>query len=314
MTPAPPSPHQFRRLALVGQTGHEGLSAVLERLRPVFEEEGVKVVFQERLRPGDPLGPEIEGTLEEGIDLLITLGGDGTLLWGARLVADLGVPVLGINLGHMGFLTSVTLPGMEEALGKLFAGEYVLDSRSMLEAVVTREDGEQRERYLALNDFVIHKGGMARVTRLSLLVGEASSAEEIVSFSGDGVVVSTPTGSTAYSLSAGGPIIAPAMGCILVTPICPHTLAVRPLVIHSKETVTVNGLDPDGSLVLTVDGQAGTDLGAGESVVIQQAAARVHLIRFPGQTFFSTLRQKLHWAIRPHGERYVAPGGAGGGP
>jgi len=264
----------------------------------------VEVVFQERLRPGDPLGPEMEGSLEEGIDLLITLGGDGTLLWGARLVAELGVPVLGINLGRMGFLTSVTLDGMEEALEMLFQGEFVLDSRSTLEALVMGEGGaEQRDRYLALNDFVIHKGGMARVTRLDLLVGETNGdREEIGRISGDGVVIATPTGSTAYSLSAGGPIVAPAMGCIIVTPICPHTLAVRPLVIHAEETVTVVPLEEDSSLVLTVDGQAGTDLNIGESVVIRQAAARVQLVRFPGQTFFSTLRQKLNWAIRPNWE------------
>ncbi len=293
----------FRRLALVGQTGHMGLSRVLERLAPVFERKGVEVVFQERLRPGDPLGPEIEGTLEDGIDLLITLGGDGTLLWGARLVAELDVPVLGINLGHMGFLTSVTLDGMEDALEKLFAGEYVLDSRYTLSAVVLDEEGGERERYLALNDFVIHKGGMARVTRLSLTAGDGHGVEEVARFAGDGVVVSTPTGSTAYSLSAGGPIIAPAMGCILVTPICPHTLAVRPLVIHAQETVRVTPLDPDGCLVLTVDGQAGTDLQPGETVEIRQASTRVHLIRFEGQTFFSTLRQKLNWAIPAHGDR-----------
>ena len=302
MSPAPPKVNHFRRLGLVGQTGHPGLAAMLDRLRPVFEQQGVEVVFQERLRPGDPLGPEMEGTLEEGIDLLITLGGDGTLLWGARLVADLGVPVLGINLGRLGFLTSVTLDGMDEALEKLFNGNYVLDSRSTLEAAVVGEGGAERERYLALNDFVVHKGGMARVTRLNLTVGEGDEQEEIFRFSGDGVVVSTPTGSTAYSLSAGGPIVAPTMGCILVTPICPHTLAVRPLVIHAQETVTVNTLDSDSSLVLTVDGQAGTELRVGESVVIRQAAARVHLIRFSGQTFFSTLRHKLNWAIRPEGE------------
>jgi NAD+ kinase len=262
----------------------------------------VEVVVQERLQPGDPLGPEMEKTLAEGIDLLLTLGGDGTLLWGARLVAELGVPVLGFNLGHMGFLTSLTLDGMEEGLEKLFKGDYLLDSRSTLEAVVEAEDGSVRDRYLAMNDFVIHKGGMARVTRLSLTVGE-DVPEEIGRFSGDGVVVATPTGSTAYSLSAGGPIVAPAMGCILVTPICPHTLAVRPLVIHAQETVRVETVDSDTSLVLTVDGQAGTDLCSGETVVIRQAAARVHLIRFPGQTFFSTLRKKLNWAIRPEGER-----------
>jgi NAD+ kinase len=202
----------------------------------------------------------------------------------------------------MGFLTSVTLDGMEEALEKLFGGEFVLDSRSTLEAIVVGEEGVQRDRYLALNDFVIHKGGMARVTRLDLYVGEGETREQIGRISGDGVVVATPTGSTAYSLSAGGPIVAPAMGCIIVTPICPHTLAVRPLVIHAEETVSVTSQDGDGSLVLTVDGQAGTDLSMGESVVIRQAAARVHLIRLPGQTFFSTLRQKLNWAVRTHGE------------
>jgi len=298
----PPVSNQFRRLGLVGRTSHPGLQPVLGRLRPFFEQHGVEVVFQERLRPGDPLGPEMEGTLEEGIDLLITLGGDGTLLWGARQVAELGVPVLGINLGHMGFLTSVTLDGMEEALEKLFGGEYVWDSRSTLEAIVVGEAGVHTDRYLALNDFVIHKGGMARVTRLDLYVGEGEGREEIGRISGDGVVVATPTGSTAYSLSAGGPIVAPAMGCIIVTPICPHTLAVRPLVIHAGETVSVTSQDGDGSLVLTVDGQAGTNLSMGESVLIRQASARVHLIRLPGQTFFSTLRQKLNWAVRTHGE------------
>ena len=275
---------------------------MVARLQMVFDKHGVQVVFRERLMPGEPLEPEIEGTLDNGVDLLITLGGDGTFLWGARLVAERGVPVLGINLGHMGFLTSITLNGVEEAMERLFQGEYVLDTRSTLDARVIGEDGTERDRYLALNDFVIHKGGMARVTRLDLLVGEQDDLEEISRFTGDGLILSTPTGSTAYSLSAGGPIVAPDMACIIVTPICPHTLAVRPLVISALETVTVRPLDRAGTLVLTVDGQAGTEFSMGESVVIRQAEARVNLVRFPGQTFFSTLRQKLNWAIRPHGE------------
>jgi len=293
----------FRRVGLVGQTAHPELDSVVDRFQTVFGKHGVEVVFRERLLPGDLLEPEIEGTLDDGVDLLITLGGDGTFLWGARLVAERGVPVLGINLGHMGFLTSITLNGIEEAMERLFQGEYVLDTRSTLDARVIGEDGLERDRYLALNDFVIHKGGMARVTRLDLLVGETGDLEEISRFTGDGLILSTPTGSTAYSLSAGGPIVAPDMECIIVTPICPHTLAVRPLVISSGETVTVRPLDRAGSLVLTVDGQAGTEFSMGESVVVRQAEARVKLVRFPGQTFFSTLRQKLNWAIRPHGEK-----------
>jgi len=297
-----PSPLSFKRVGLVGRTEQAGLPSVLDRLLALFRTHGVEVVFQEIIRPGDPLGPEAEETLNSGVDLLITLGGDGTLLWGARLIAERNVPVLGINLGHMGFLTSVSENGFEEALERLFHGDYALDPRSTLEARLVGEDGSQNERYQALNDFVIHKRGMARVTRLELLVGEGDEREEIGGFSGDGVVLSTPTGSTAYSLSAGGPIVAPDMDCIIVTPICPHTLAVRPLVISSEETVTVCPLDRAGTLVLTVDGQEETELSLGESVVIRKTATKVNLIRIPGQTFFSTLRQKLNWAIRPQGE------------
>ncbi len=302
MGPSAPVRGAFRRVGLVGQMGHPALPGVLDRLQSVFDAHAVEVVFRERLRPGDPLGPEVEGNLEEGVDMLVTLGGDGTLLWGARMVAERNVPVLGINLGHMGFLTSITMGGVEQSMEMLFRGEYLLDSRSTLEAVVVDPKGGARDRFLALNDFVIHKGGMARVTRLALLVGEGSQQEEIGRFSGDGVVLSTPTGSTAYSLSAGGPIVAPAMGCIIVTPICPHTLAMRPLVIPSQETVAVRPLERAGALVLTVDGQAGTEMAENESVIVRQASARVQLVRFPGQTFFSTLRQKLSWAVRLHGE------------
>ena len=289
-------------MGLVGITKQPGLPSVLDRLQAVFRTHGVEVLFQEMLQPGDPLRPEVEDTLDHGVDLLITLGGDGTLLWGARLVAERGIPVLGINLGHMGFLTSVTQSGIEGAMDRLFQGDYILDPRSTLEARLVDQNGTEHDRYLALNDFVIHKRGMARVTRLELLVGEEGKQEEIGGFTGDGVVLSTPTGSTAYSLSAGGPIVAPAMGCIIVTPICPHTLAVRPLVISAKETVTVCPLDRAGILVLTVDGQEEAELSLGQSVVIRQSEVMVNLVRILGQTFFSTLRQKLSWAIRPQGE------------
>jgi NAD+ kinase len=298
----PSQPSSFKRIGLVGKTGQPDLPSVLGRLQSIFDAHGVQVVFQGMLQPGDPPGPEVAGTLENGVDLLITLGGDGTLLWGARLVAEKDVPVLGINLGHMGFLTSISLDGIEDGLGRLFSGDYFLDQRSTLEARLVLEDGVEHARYIALNDFVIHKRGMARVTRLELLVGEGEEQEEIGGFSGDGVVLCTPTGSTAYSLSAGGPIVAPGMNSIVVTPICPHTLAVRPLVISGQETVTVLPLDRAGKLVLTVDGQEEAELSHGESVIIRQAHAQVHLIRIPGQTFFSTLRQKLNWAIRPHGD------------
>jgi NAD+ kinase len=202
----------------------------------------------------------------------------------------------------MGFLTSVTQDEIADRLDGVLRGEFTLDPRSTLEATLVAKDGSRGARFLALNDFVVHKRGMARVTRLELLVGEGAETEEIGGFSGDGVVLSTPTGSTAYSLSAGGPIVAPGMGCIIVTPICPHTLAVRPMVISSHETLTVSPLDRAGTLVLTVDGQEKALLSAGESVVVRLASHEVNLVRVPGQTFFTTLRKKLNWAARPHGE------------
>jgi NAD+ kinase len=292
----------FRRVGILGRTGHPGAPATVHRLQGVFSRFGVTVVFQEWVLPGDPVGEQAEGRLDDGLDLLITLGGDGTLLWGARTVTEREIPVLGINLGRMGFLTSVTMDRIEETLDRILRGEYVLDSRSTLEALVVGDSGSARERYVALNDFVIHKGGRARVVRLDVRVGKGEAQEEIGRYSGDGVVLSTPTGSTAYSLSAGGPIVEPGMACIMVTPICPHTLAVRPLVISADETVTVLPVAGDASLVLTVDGQAGTDLSEGESVVVRKGESKVDLVRLPGQTFFSTLRTKLNWALRHSGE------------
>jgi NAD+ kinase len=292
---------RFRRIGLVGKTDQPGIDASLRRLEEVFSRHGAEVVFQEMLQPGDPPDREMQNTLNNGVDLLITLGGDGTLLWGARLVAELDVPVLGINLGHMGFLTSISQNDIGEALEKMYRGDYVLDTRCVLEGRLVDENGSEHARFLALNDFVVHKAGMARTTRLEVLVGEGEDREEIGGFSGDGVVLSTPTGSTAYSLSAGGPIVAPGMGCIIVTPICPHTLSVRPLVISAHETLTVLPLDRAGKLVLTVDGQEEAELSRKDALVVRQAPARVNLVRIPGQTFFSTLRQKLNWAIQPHG-------------
>lgn len=292
----------FKRVGLVGKVDGTDIASVRGAVDRVLKTHGVEVVFEQTLRPGEMPGETVERLLDDGVDLLMTLGGDGTLLTGARMVAERDVPVLGINLGHMGFLTSVMQNEVSSRLDSVFRGDYVVDSRSTLEAHLVATDGLRRSRFLALNDFVIHKRGMARVTRLELLVGEGDTREEIGGFSGDGVVLSTPTGSTAYSLSAGGPIVAPGMGCIIVTPICPHTLSVRPLLVSADETLTVSPLERAGTLVLTVDGQEKAALSQGETVVVRTAPYRVNLIRVPGQTFFSTLRQKLNWAARPHGD------------
>lgn len=295
-----------RTVGVVARRRYPELSAVLERVSRAAEERELEVRFEKevldlapegalalRLGDGGSADPE-----DAPIDALLTLGGDGTLLRGARLVAGFGIPVLGINLGHLGFLAAAGEHEIEPALDHLVQGDVVLDRRFTLEATIVHGDGSRGEEFLALNDFVVHKAGVARVAELDLVVGEGSRSDEIGSFSGDGVVVSTPTGSTAYSLSAGGPIIVPTVDCIVVTPICPHTLAFRPLVIPAGESVTVRSLEPTEDLVLTVDGKLARELSVGDSVIVARGDVQIPLVRFPDQSFFSTLRRKLNWAAR----------------
>ncbi len=288
----------IRRVGVVGKPGHAGLAPALERLSAFASQHGIELLWD---RTTLPLAPQGSGSpLDQGpVDLLMTLGGDGTFLRGAWIVAGRDVPVLGVNLGRLGFLTSLAEDDLEEGLTSILEGRYVLDWRSTLEAVVLRGAEGAGDRFLALNDIVVHKSGVARVTRLEVSVGEGADHDEIGRFSGDGVIVATPTGSTAYSLSAGGPIISPALECILVTPICPHSLSYRSLVLSPVRPVTVRSLDPSEELILTVDGAVGRHLYPGEAVVVWPGKARIPLVRLEGQTFFSTLRRKLSWAARP---------------
>jgi len=298
---APPL-RSFVVLARHGPAGGGSVSKeVLERLQATAARLGLLLYAEEEVSRRFPSPvPELEAGAAE-IDAVLTLGGDGTLLRGARLAARLGVPVVGINLGHLGFLTSVPVADMAGALEALTRGEYRQDRRMTLEASVVHVDGSPGETFHAVNDVVLHKAGVARVIRVQLTVEEGSLQDDVGSFSGDGVIVATPTGSTAYSLSAGGPIISPAVPCLLVTPICPHTLAVRPLVIPAGDVVGIRALEISEDVILTVDGQVGQSLGPGDLVQVRRGTADVSLVRFPGYSFFATLRRKLNWAAPPRG-------------
>ncbi len=225
------------------------------------------------------------------------------------------VPILGINLGNLGFLASVAAAEVESGLRRVLRGEYEIEKRRTLEAEVrparpapaaqhqpagrVADRFPTVQRFTALNDVVVHKAGAARVTRLDLWVGEGEGRQEIGSFSGDGVILATPTGSTAYSLSAGGPIVVPELNCFLVTPILPHTLAVRPLVMPGDEEITVTILDRGEPLHLTVDGREGTELRPTDRVVVRMGRSQLRLVRLPNHSFFATLRRKLNWAVNP---------------
>lgn len=271
---------------------------MLRQARHAAEAHGMEVRFEQAIPDYEQHGPALDLD-REPVDMILSLGGDGTLLRAARTVIGHGVPLLGVNLGDLGFLTAAGEEELDAALDRLAAGDYFIDRRFALKATVVDAAGAEVDVQHALNDFVVHKAEVAaRVTRLELVVEGGARREEIGSFSGDGVILASPTGSTAYSLSAGGPIVHPTMECLIVTPICPHTLAVRPLVIPSTRKVTVKAADPDQELILTVDGQEVRGLGHGESVRVEQGDQHVQLVRFPGQSFFSTLRRKLNWAVR----------------
>jgi NAD+ kinase len=278
-------------MGVVGHPRYARLEAALARVLVFADREGVELFLEPELRQSLPLRAELTEESVEGLDLLLSLGGDGTLLRGARRVAASGVPVLGVNLGHLGFLTAAAPDELEQALAAFAAGDHLTDARMALAVHAVGADGAPRGDFVALNDAVLHKGGVARVIRLAV----HAHGEEVGTYSADGIILSTPTGSTAYSLSAGGPIVSPSLDCIVATPICPHTLAVRPLVLSANETITIEVLTPSEELILTIDGQEDLRLRPGERVVAHRSPHPVHLVRFPGQTFFSTLRRKLRW-------------------
>jgi NAD+ kinase len=276
---------------VVGHPRYAIFEAALARLAAQAGREGADLYFEEALLPLVPGAAALASEMCGDLDLLITLGGDGTLLRGARLVAPHGVPVMGINLGHLGFLTAAAPSELEDALSAWCRGDTALDERMALHVAAQSENGDGRGHYLALNDAVLHKGGAARVIRLAV----SSSGEDVGTYSADGIILSTPTGSTAYSLSAGGPIVVPTVDCIIATPICPHTLGLRPLVLPADQVVTLEVLTPSEELILTIDGQEHERLTPGQKVVIRRAELPVRLVRLPGQSFFSTLRRKLRW-------------------
>jgi NAD+ kinase len=226
------------------------------------------------------------------VDVIVVLGGDGTLLSVARAVGDLGVPILGVNLGGLGFLTATTLDEMMPALEAFLDGRMVVEERMMLGARVRRSGASDRE-FFALNDVVIMKSAMSRIIDLSVSVdGQLATA-----YRADGLIISTPTGSTAYSLSAGGPILFPTMDALVLTPIASHTLTNRPIVLPGTQRIQVTLLT-NQEVMLTLDGQVGFGLLERDSVEVAQAAPRIRLVRFPHKHFFSVLRTKLKWGER----------------
>jgi len=226
------------------------------------------------------------------VDMLVVLGGDGTLLSAARNVADAhtDVPIFGVNLGSLGFMAEVTLDELYDNLAKAIAGKLGTEDRIMLTASVLRQ-GKRLVSYRVLNDAVINKGALARMMELKVSVSDG----HLTTLRADGLILATPTGSTAYSLSAGGPIIHPTLHCFVVTPICPHTLSNRPIVLPDTVVVTVCLTSPSEDVSLTLDGQIGFPLLPQDVVEIRKSRYKMKLIKHPGKSFYEILRTKLKW-------------------
>jgi NAD+ kinase len=284
-----------KRLGIVAKTDRDEARTVVPQLLEWCAARGIQPILEKETAgvcPQATCAVVGRSELPSHSDLLLVLGGDGTLLSMARMVGDLGVPILGVNLGGLGFLTALTLDELFPALEAYLRDELVIEDRMLLEARVYRQ-GERLGEYAALNDVVITKSAMSRIIRLEVAV----DGDFATGYRADGLILSTPTGSTAYCLSAGGPIVFPTMDAVVLTPICSHTLTNRPIVLPATQRISITLLT-DQDVMLTLDGQVGFALKANDTVEVRRAAARTRLLRVPQKHFFSVLRTKLKWGER----------------
>ncbi|MEW6409957.1 MAG: NAD(+)/NADH kinase [Nitrospirota bacterium] len=227
------------------------------------------------------------------VDMIVVFGGDGTLLSAARLVGDSGVPILGVNLGGLGFITEVPIGKVYTAIEGILSGNYYIEERLMLTTHIHREN-EKLADYDVLNDVVINKGALARIIDMDTYINKIY----VTTFKADGLILATPTGSTAYSLSAGGPIIYPTLNAFVLTPICPHTLTNRPIVLPDDCLVEIVLNSKNEDVFITLDGQAGFSLRYKDIVEIKKSPTKIRLLACPDKDYFSILRTKLKWGER----------------
>jgi NAD+ kinase len=287
-------PHRIRRILIVGKRDSPQARPAIRRLARMAEGRGIDVVFDEhtasalqrRQRPG-------RAGRAARADLCVVVGGDGTLLSAARSLAGRPIPILGVNLGGLGFMTET---GPEEApsvFAEVLKGRFDVGRRMTLDATLTRA-GRNVARQSVLNDVVITKSALARMIELKVIIDRTV----VTLYRADGLIVSTPTGSTAYSLSAGGPIIHPEMDALLISPICPHTLTMRPLVVPAGSQVEIVLQTGDSEVYLTLDGQVGYPLRARDRVRVRRGARSVLMVRSRRRNYFEVLRRKLRWGER----------------
>ncbi len=284
------TPGAIRRVTVAAKGDSAEAVAMAQELADWLERRGVTVELDPAFHgQGATEPPGVPGGPSSGRDLVIVLGGDGTLLSVARGLAN-GVPILGVNLGSLGFLTEIPRGELYPVLLEVLNGQFDTVQRSMFEVELQRTDGEVRS-FRVLNDVVVNKSALARIIQLTVQI----DGRLIAVYRADGLIISTPTGSTAYNLSAGGPIVHPSLPVAVLTPICPHTLSMRPLVVPDGGVIEVTLETPQEEVFVTLDGQEGTTLGHRDKVRITVSPQPVRIVRVGPRTYFDALRDKLRW-------------------
>jgi NAD+ kinase len=283
----------MKSLGIIVNSAKPRTGDVLPRLVAAAKKHGVKLYS---CQPTTSHLPGVVNVDEKDfpvhIDALIALGGDGTLLKTVRHISEKTIPVLGVNLGRMGFLTSVTEAELESGVEALVKGNYTTSDRTMLEARILDRNQKERGHARALNDMVVGWGQSTRIVTLDVNIND----EPVTSYRCDGVIVSTPTGSTGHSLSAGGPILHPEAKALILNVICPHTLSARPLVVPDDARISIIVKQTGKQLLLSIDGQDGESLSDGDALVIKKSRDIFRLVHLPGYQYFSVLRKKLQWS------------------
>jgi NAD+ kinase len=282
---------KFQKVAMVGRHDDTRVAEPMSSLVMHLTKAGIEVLMAEENALDLPVTRCVETSLAAQADLMIAIGGDGTMLYAGRLIRDHDVPLLGINRGRLGFLADVTPDEMLASVDHILNGDYSIESRLLLDALLRTAAGETISA-TAFNDVVLQRGETGRMVDF-----ETSVAGQFVNtHSGDGLIVATPTGSTAYALSCGGPIVEPQLDAVVVVPICPHTLTDRPIVIAANQPIEIRVLEREGTrAAVAIDGHSIGAFHAGDLLTISAAENRIQLIHPPGYDFYSILRSKLFW-------------------
>ncbi|MDH3998612.1 MAG: NAD(+)/NADH kinase [Desulfuromonadales bacterium] len=284
----------MKRIGIFAKRHHADAVQLAEKVIAWLGEREIEVCVD------DALAKDIDGVrgypgkaIPPLVDLIVVLGGDGTLISVARLVGGLRTPILGVNLGSLGFLTEITTEELLPMLEQVLVGNFDVSERMRLLAVI-RRDGKEFARYRVLNDVVINKGALARILDMEAFIDD----NYLTTFKADGLIVATPTGSTAYNLAAGGPIIYPGNHCLVISPICPHMLTNRPVIVSDEAVIRIEVKFQDEDVVFTADGQEGMALQVGDVVELRKSRHTTLLVKSPSKDFFEVLRTKLWWGQR----------------